>query len=124
MYLCHQLTDLDGRTHPMVGLFPFSTKMSSRLTALGYREVTALAGNPLFADGVKFRGHLFHHSQLVGAPEKTAEVYTAVTARGTSSDSESFGSDRVLAGYLHLHFLSNPDALADAFRRIAAESPL
>ncbi len=43
MYLTREIQDLDGRAHPMVGLFPFTVRMLPRLKALGYREVTLTA---------------------------------------------------------------------------------
>jgi cobyrinic acid a,c-diamide synthase len=39
MYLTAALTDSTQRAHPMVGAFPFKTRMLLRLQALGYRKV-------------------------------------------------------------------------------------
>ena len=47
MYLAREIRDLEGRVHPMAGVFPFSVRMLPRLKALGYREVTLTAGEPL-----------------------------------------------------------------------------
>ena len=43
MYLCRCLTDIEGTIHPMVGCFPFETRMLSRRRALGYREIRLAA---------------------------------------------------------------------------------
>jgi cobyrinic acid a,c-diamide synthase len=128
MYLCESLIDVEHNAHQMCGVFPLTTRMNSRLNMLGYREVEALAGNPLFEVGSRLRGHVFHFSSLEApAPEHAAvpHSYKISTARGPSSEIDGYCRDgRVLGGYLHLHFLSNRLALAGALQRISAAKPL
>ena len=38
MYLCRELVDTEGASHPMTGCFPFRSRMMGRLKALGYMD--------------------------------------------------------------------------------------
>ncbi|MEM7348916.1 MAG: cobyrinate a,c-diamide synthase, partial [Chloroflexota bacterium] len=62
MYLTEAIIDLDGETHPMVGLVPGITRMQPRLVSLGYRIVESFTGNFLLPQGITTRGHEFHWS--------------------------------------------------------------
>jgi cobyrinic acid a,c-diamide synthase len=66
-----------GSQYPMVGVFPFKTRMLPRLKALGYREVVATKPTFITA-GEKIRGHEFHYSELCGSipGEKIETVYS------------------------------------------------
>lgn len=94
---------LDG--HPMCGLLPLRTRMSGRLRALGYREVTTLRDTPLGPAGTVFRGHEFHYSELVATPDLPPAYQ--MSGRGGSAP-EGWGQGRVLGSYVHAHFGSNP----------------
>ena len=108
MYLCKTLEDLEGNKYPMVGCFEFTCRMSNRLKALGYREVilkrnTILGGHGLFA-----RGHEFHYSQL--DTHSLESVYEVRDRAGSAKNVQGFQMNRCLGSYLHLHFLSQPEA--------------
>ena len=53
MYLAREIRDLEGRVHPMAGVFPFTVRMLPRLKALGYREVTLTADGLLGPAGTR-----------------------------------------------------------------------
>lgn len=108
MYLADTL-DLDGQTHPMCGVLPFSTTMPAPL-AIGYVEITTIGG--LFGSGQTARGHLFHHSAIAGEPD-TDRCYELKYSRGEETQ-EGYLIQNALASYVHLHLASNP-ALASAF---------
>ena len=108
MYLAHTL-ELDGQTHPMCGVLPFSTTMPAPLT-IAYVEVTTKGG--LFGSGQTARGHLFHHSTIAGEPS-TNRCYEIKNSRGQETQ-EGYRVNNVLASYAHLHLASNP-ALAAVF---------
>ncbi|MCX5883410.1 MAG: cobyrinate a,c-diamide synthase [Deltaproteobacteria bacterium] len=113
MYLCTELTDMDGRNHPMTGCFSFSTRMLKRLKTLGYREITLKKNTILGQAGQKIRGHEFHYSEIIPAVEVPG-VY-AVTSRFDESETEEgFQVNNTLGSYIHLHFGSQPKA-ATAF---------
>jgi cobyrinic acid a,c-diamide synthase len=110
MYLGESLA-LEDATYPLCGVLPFSTRMPAPLT-LAYVEIETTGG--LFGPGRTARGHLFHHSEIVGEP-KIARGYRLQTSRGDQTQ-EGFVIDNVLASYAHLHFASEP-RLAAAFVR-------
>lgn len=62
VYLCESLTDLDGRTWPLVGALPAAATMHSRLQALGYREARLHGDSLLGPAGAVVRGHEFHYA--------------------------------------------------------------
>jgi cobyrinic acid a,c-diamide synthase len=112
MYLCRQLIDPQGRSHPMVNLFPFTTRMFPRLRALGYREVTLTADGLIGPQGAHIRGHEFHYSEIDDSQATSApETCYRISARdGGGARAEGYRSRRCLGSYVHLHFGSNPDA--------------
>ena len=119
MYLCRELTDMNGRIHPMTGCFSFSTRMLQRLKTLGYREITLNNDTILGQAGQKIRGHEFHYSEII--PPADAPVVYAVTSRfGESGIEEGFQVNNTLGSYIHLHFGSQPDAAAAFVRACLA----
>ncbi len=101
-----------GKKSLMAGVFPFKTRLLERRKALGYREAV-LNGNCPFLKRGKIRGHEFHYSEIVSAPEGTKLAY-----RVNGITSEGFAMNNTLASYLHIHFASNP-AFAAGFVQAA-----
>lgn len=114
MYL-GQTLQLDGSTHELCGGLALSTRMPAGLS-IGYVEVSTTGGP--FGDGQAARGHLFHHSQIVGEPG-IDRCYTVRSARGGTSQ-EGYSAGNVLASYIHLHFSSNPEMPAAFVARCQA----
>jgi cobyrinic acid a,c-diamide synthase len=112
MYLCREVSDLEGRAYPMCGCLPFKTRMLDRLKALGYREVTLSAESLLGPAGLRIRGHEFHYSEIGGAAADVACDYRIQNRSGTEATAEGYRVGRTLASYVHLHFGSNPGAAA------------
>jgi cobyrinic acid a,c-diamide synthase len=112
MYLCRQLIDPHGRSHPMVSLFPFTTRMFPRLRALGYREVTLTADVLIGPKGARIRGHEFHYSEIADSQAASVpETCYRISARdGGGARPEGYRHRRCLGSYVHLHFGSNPEA--------------
>ena len=111
MYLCRELTDMDGRNHPMTGCFSFSTRMLQRLKTLGYREITLKNNTILGQAGQKIRGHEFHYSEII-PPAEVPGVYAVTSRFGESEVEEGFQVNNTLGSYIHLHFGSQPNAAA------------
>lgn len=63
LYLCEQLVDFEGRSHPMVGIVPAIARMGKSLT-LGYRRAIALCNSPVVCIDMTLWGHEFHRSHL------------------------------------------------------------
>ncbi len=109
MYLAREIRDLEGRVHPMAGVFPCAVRMLPRLKALGYREVTLTAPGLLGPAGTTARGHEFHYSEIVEEPDGVRRIYHLTPRRGGAAVSEGYSANHVLASYVHLHFGSNPE---------------
>ncbi|MGW5415829.1 cobyrinate a,c-diamide synthase [Actinomadura geliboluensis] len=99
LYLCEEL---DGQA--MCGLVPGRARMTPRLT-LGYREAVAVGSSLLTRPGERFHGHEFHRTVLTGGGEP---LFRWRDGGGTGAD--GFGSDRITASYLHLHWAGYPEA--------------
>lgn len=107
MYLCQQITDLDGHTWPMAGLLPTNAIMGDRLT-LGYRQVMALQDSPLLTQGATVYGHEFHRSHLSGL--STSPLYEIRPYDGRPpAAKEGWLAHQLHASYIHLHFGDRPD---------------
>ncbi|MHB8642680.1 MAG: type 1 glutamine amidotransferase family protein [Gaiellaceae bacterium] len=102
MYLAETL-EVEGQTHPLCGVLPFSTSMPAPL-ALGYVEITTSGG--LFGSGQTARGHLFHHSAIAGDPA-TDRCYEIKNSRGEETQ-EGYLVKNVLASYAHLTSPATP----------------
>ena len=110
MYLCRDITDVDGRTYPMTGCFPLTTRMFPRLKSLGYREVTLGTHTIIGPAGQTVRGHEFHYSDLAGPVGSIQTAYQVATRIGTKNTPEGYRNRQCLGSYIHLHFGSCPDA--------------
>ena len=107
MALCREVEDLDGRRHPMAGIYPTVARISDRGFRLGYRQVE-VRGLPDMG-GLVARGHEFHYSSIDPMPEDVPRAYAVCNARGEALPAEGYLSGRTLGGYIHLHFASNPE---------------
>jgi cobyrinic acid a,c-diamide synthase len=108
------LRDAEGRDYPLWGLIPARVVMHSRFASLGY--VTAETDRPtlLGPPGTRVRGHEFHYSTLEPLAPLTYATRLLRDDRPPRPDGIHIG--RLLAGYAHLHFGSNP-AVAQALLR-------
>jgi cobyrinic acid a,c-diamide synthase len=113
MYLAEAIEDMDGMTHPMVGLLPGTVRLRPRRLSLGYTEVTLQADSPLGPSGTVARGHEFHLSTLDPVPASVSRVYRLRRRQGEERD-EGYQIGNALLSYVHLHFASNP-GLATSF---------
>ncbi|MEQ1698610.1 MAG: cobyrinate a,c-diamide synthase [Ilumatobacteraceae bacterium] len=102
LWLCDEL---DG--NPMAGVVPARSAMTGRLT-LGYRTATSTADTPLGPAGLTLRGHEFHYS----ITDPDGDLFALVGRHGSGKG--GFGSERIVASYLHTHLGARPD-VAEAF---------
>lgn len=105
MYLGSFINGPDGKAHPGVSVFPWTTRLLKKRKALGYREVEALAGHPWLFPGAKVRGHEYHYSEMTDVPGIKKVFRFCV---GDKALNEGFVCKNTLATYIHLHFASNP----------------
>jgi cobyrinic acid a,c-diamide synthase len=113
MLLCREIADKDGVRWPMAGVVPANARREGRLQGLGYREATALGGNPLADEGGRVRGHEFHYSRLDAEPDGR-EWSSAWELRDVDGRTrrEGWRKGNVVASWTHVHLASD--------RRIAA----
>ena len=108
MYLCDEVQDQNATRHAMAGCFPFTAQMSTRLKALGYREITLIQNTILGPAGQTVRGHEFHYSELKKLDSGTDTVYRLTDRIGVDQPPQGYYTNRTLGSYTHLHFGSQP----------------
>ena len=111
MYLTSSI-EVEGRDYPMVGIYPFKTRMLSRRKALGYREVVLKKASLLGPQGLRARGHEFHYSELLDGTGGMDDLYQVSDRVGRTVGPDGFMVYNTLAGYIHFHFGSNPNMAA------------
>ena len=118
MYLCDSLTDMDGITYHMVGIFPFKTKMNRRLRRLGYRRIKLTRDCLLGREGAELHGHEFHYSDISGDNYTcNNESLTRKLYELDNNSYEGYSVGSAVGSYVHLHFGRTPATL----RRLYAQ---
>jgi cobyrinic acid a,c-diamide synthase len=113
MYLTEGIYDskCEGVFYPMVGVFPFMTRMTEKRLTLGYREIVLQRDSIFGVKGTVFRGHEFHYSEIVGKFQNTDNkfqtIYTVKDSSGRKISDEGYMVKNALGSYIHLHFGSN-----------------
>lgn len=101
---------MNGETYPLVGFFPFDFVMTERLQHFGYMQSTIAPGT-IFSgeEPLTVRGHEFHFTKRVDQTTY-ATVYDVSKKRKDNilRWQEGYQKNRVLGGYPHFHFYSNP----------------
>ena len=125
MYLGDALRTLDGDRHTLAGVLPIETTMLKTLKTLGYAEAT-FAGDSLWgAAGQCCRGHEFHYSEIAadrGPSEGWRPAYHLRHRRSETAAAEGLAKGAVLAGYVHLHWASRPQAVEHFLSRCQERS--
>jgi cobyrinic acid a,c-diamide synthase len=114
MYLSRGIETGEGQRFAMLDILPAWTKMSKRMIALGYVEVS-LTGNSLWGkQGDAVRGHEFHYSELIDDPcsdRQWKPVYELKKPRFGDVRVEGFQKGNILASYVHLYYSTRPEAI-------------
>jgi len=118
MYLTEGFYDFEGRFHPMVNAFPFTTAMKKGRANLGYREIELKSDCLLGVRGDVIRGHEFHYSEITDSGQEAAGggqvfdvVYTTRDGAGNPVKGEGYRINNTIGSYMHLHFGSNEKAV-------------
>ena len=106
MYLLEGITCFDRTSYPMTGILPGRAVMQQGRMALGYCEVETLARTGFGPAGEVLKGHVFHWSDIDGLPSDYPFVFRVKKDTCVMYDGITYNN--VLASYVHLHFLSNP----------------
>ncbi len=120
MYLCSSITTAKAETFSMAGLFPAHCFMKGRLAALGYRDIEVVRRCHLGPVGHRMRGHEFHYSEtrFDDEPEGAFSIRQNGGCR-----KEGYKIASTVAGYVHIHFGSNPESAANFVAACRATSP-
>lgn len=104
LYLSESLTDLNGKTEPMLGILKGNVIMQPRLTALAMQSVVLPEGT--------LRGHTYHHSCF-----ETDEVadYQGVCPNYARTSEAVYRKGNLYASYIHHYFPSAVDACVALF---------
>ena len=100
MYLLEHLTEGQGSKYPMLGIIDGETFMTDRLQQFGYVELESHKNNILCGKGDKIKAHSFHYS----AATNEGGDFTATKASGTGFFPCIFATEKLFAGYPHIHF--------------------
>jgi len=116
MYLCQTLKPYDQEENfIMTNCFPFHTRMTQKLNALGYREIHLTQDTVIGKKGMTARGHEFHYSTLEHPiDEKIQRSYQVEGRKKMAAYQEGYQVNQTLGSYIHLHFGSLPE-LAENF---------
>jgi len=114
LLLGQRLADGQGRLHPMAGVLPFDAKRGE--LSLGYRQASSCQNGLLLRRGEVVAGHEFHRWQLTAAPPPgtaspplpAAEPLWQLEGWGSASRWEGWGTPRLHASWLHLHWAGVP----------------
>lgn len=100
MYLGEDI--FTDRKHKMAGVFSVSTKITSKIQALGYVEGECLK-NGIFRQGIRVLGHEFHYSSIeCGNDAKFAFVLSR--GRGIMGGYDGLYEHNAVGGYTHVYF--------------------
>lgn len=108
MYLSRSIELLDGTSYPMVGFIDAHSCMTKRLQRFGYIDVDYM--------GINMKCHEFHRSKLYD--ENVDYRYDIKKYRDGKLQKEyncGVVKKNTLAGYPHVHFLSNLEFVKEAF---------
>lgn len=121
MTLGRFIDTVEGERFPMARIFPFGTRMLRRRKALGYTEVLLRRKCLLGSPGAVIRGHEFHYSEIVPPEEDCVPqfAYELHKRKYEGTRREGYMAGSVLAGYIHLHWGSNPNAAYSFVRQCA-----
>lgn len=100
LYLNESL--VTGRTYKMAGILGASSRMTTKLQALGYTEAETMYDSPIAKKGKVIRGHEFHYS--VTECDKDAHfVYELRRGKGISDGRDGLMEHNTMASYIHTH---------------------
>lgn len=115
LLLGQRLADSQGRFHPMAGLLPFEAQRGE--LSLGYRHASASQDGLMVRRGETYAGHEFHRWTITtvtpaGRPSQASTPETEplwkLEGWGCAPRPEGWGTARLHASWLHLHWAGMP----------------
>ncbi len=115
MFLGKSIT-YNGKSFPMVNIFPLDFVMGKRPSAHGYTVVEVTDSNPYFKKGTTLKGHEFHYSKVSNISNidkiNTGNIKLTFKMKrgyGIVNGMDGLVYKNVLATYTHLHALGSAD---------------
>jgi cobyrinic acid a,c-diamide synthase len=101
---------INGKTFPMVGIFPVKYEIASKPQGHGYTIMEVDKPNPYFEIGTEIRGHEFRYSNILECDiDKIKTVYKVKRGRGFDGSRDGLCYKNVLASFCHIHALGMKD---------------
>ena len=106
LLLGERLTDLDGTSHKMAGLLPFTAQRGP--LKVGYRRLRARRDSPVVESGQQLVGHEFHRWELHSNRQPSdRSVLWDIEGWKVHRHSEGWVDQTVHASWVHLHWASS-----------------
>ena len=106
LMLGERLTDLDGDSHSMAGLLPFTAQRGP--LQVGYRRLQARRDSPVVESGQQLIGHEFHRWELhTNRRPSDRSVLWDIEGWKVHRRSEGWVDQTVHASWVHLHWASS-----------------
>ena len=110
--------ELEGKVHPLAGVFPVRFGMSQKPQAHGYSIFAADGKIPFCEKGAEIKGHEFRYSTVLEWPGKAEDLALKMKRGvGFSEGREGLTMNNVLALYTHIHALGTPEWASGFMRR-------
>ena len=106
LYLARTLR-WEDRSYEMVGALPIDVSFTARPQGHGYVAAQVLGENPFFDVGQRLLGHEFHYARVENADDLPT-AYRLDRGQGLGGTRDGIVRRNVLAGFTHLHALSDP----------------
>lgn len=107
MYLCNQLTNLEGETFDMVGLLDGSTSMTQRLQRFGYAYLKLKKDCIFGTEGDTIKIHEFHRSNADIDNEKVFKLYKLRGGEVFKEWTCGYEKYNGIGAYAHIHYYNN-----------------
>ncbi len=110
MYLSQELL-WEGKTYPMVGIFPTVVEVSRKPQGHGYTITEVVESNPYYKTGKILHGHEFHYSFIadMSDQEGISFAFRMKKGAGITQGMDGLVYKNVLATYTHIHALGTKD---------------
>jgi cobyrinic acid a,c-diamide synthase len=90
------------KSHKMAGILGASSRMTTKLQALGYTEAEVVSDSPFARKGKVIRGHEFHYS-ITECDKDARFVYNLKRGKGISDGMDGLLEHNTMASYMHTH---------------------
>ena len=101
MYLTEEISA--GRTYRLCGVLPATTEMTTSVQALGYVHGQTVHALPCFPTGLSIRGHEFHYSRVIAAPDATY-AFALQRGKGIENGRDGLVQNRAIGTFTHAYF--------------------